>query len=81
MNSSMNSEYWFHVLLMVSNRNKQNRWQPNAYPNSLALKRDMSSVQVVDNIDQSKDNAWLRIISGNESRGIQIGPGYLKPCA
>ena len=55
----MSSESWLHVLVMESNRNKQNRWESTASQNSLALKRDISGVQVGGNVYQIKDNAWL----------------------
>ena len=32
----------------------------------------MSSVQVVGNVYQSEYNTWLRIIRGNDSKGIHI---------
>ena len=62
MNSVMSSEYSFHVVKMVLKRNTPNRWESNASPNFLALKRDVSSVQVVGNVDISDDNTWLWII-------------------
>ena len=68
----MSYESQFHLVLMVSNRNKPNQWESTASPNSLALKMDMSSVQVGGNVDQIKDNAWLWSIRGNESKETQI---------
>ena len=62
MNSVMSSEYSFHVVKMVLKRNTPNQWESNASPNFLALKRDVSSVQVVGNVDISDDNTWLWII-------------------
>ena len=59
MNSLMRHESLLHLVLMVLKRNKPNLWESTASLNSLAFKRDISSVQVGGNIDRSKDNAWL----------------------
>ena len=69
----MISKSRFHVVLMVSKRNKPNWWEYTASPNLLALKRYMSIVQVVSNVDWSEYNTWLCIILRNESKGIHIG--------
>ena len=66
VNSVMSSESWFHTVLLVSNRNKPNWWESTASPNLLALKGDVSSVQVVGNVDWSDNNTWLWIIWGND---------------
>ena len=57
MNPIISSESSFHVVLIAPKKNKPNRWESTAPPNSLALKRDMLSVQVGGNVDRSKDNA------------------------
>ena len=44
VNQLMSSESQFHLVVMVLKRNKPNRWESTASPNTLAYKKDISGI-------------------------------------